>query len=63
MNSGMNLRMRPKTNLQLMLLGAWLLMGGNALANEFHPEFPLLDKAGQTVIQSGNPLSMPGPSN
>ena len=57
MNSGLNLRMRPLTNLQLMLLGAWLLMGGNALANEFHPEFPLLDKAGQTVIQSGNPLS------
>lgn len=29
----------------------------NALANDFHPEFPLLDQQENKVIDSGNPLS------
>jgi Ni/Fe-hydrogenase b-type cytochrome subunit len=52
----MNSNTARRMNIHLMLLGAFL-MGSNALANEFHPSFPLLDRAGQIVIDSGEPLS------
>ena len=41
----------------LLLFVAFFITGGNVLANEFHPAFPLLDQAGKTVIESGEPLS------
>ena len=47
---------RPVISARIILAGC-LLLGGNAMANEFHPVFPLLDKAGQPVIESGRPLS------
>ncbi len=39
--------------LQLLLI----LTTGSAFANELHPEFPLLDKQGYIVVDSGSPLS------
>jgi thiosulfate reductase cytochrome b subunit len=48
-------------NTKHLLLGPFLMvgmmLGGNTLANEFHPVFPFLDQAGQAVIESGLPLS------
>jgi thiosulfate reductase cytochrome b subunit len=44
-------------NSGLIILASCLILGGNAMANEFHPAFPLLDEAGQLVIGSGQPLS------
>jgi thiosulfate reductase cytochrome b subunit/cytochrome c553 len=57
MNSPGILKMKSVVNTGLMFLLVFLVAGGNALANEFHPVFPLLDKAGRAVIESGEPLS------
>lgn len=39
------------------LLGFLLQAASGIAANEFHPEFPLLDQSGLKVIDSGQPLS------
>ena len=44
-------------NKHFMLLAALMMSGSGAMANDFHPDFPLLDKNGAPVIESGNALS------
>ena len=42
---------------QLQFLAVFLLLSTSATANDFHPDFPLLDNEGKPVIQSGKALS------
>jgi thiosulfate reductase cytochrome b subunit len=57
--------MKPRNRKQALvsllrgcLLGvACLLVGHGVSANELHPDFPLLDAAGEPVMHSGRPLS------
>ena len=44
-------------NKQFMFLAALMTVSFGALANDFHPDFPLLDKSGQLVLETGNALS------
>ena len=39
-------------NKHFMLLAALMMSGSGAMANDFHPDFPLLDKNGAPVIES-----------
>ncbi len=50
MNSRQETSLYPRFSAGLMLLSAVLLASVNARANDFHPGFPLLDQAGQTVV-------------
>ena len=44
-------------NKRFILLAVLMMSGSSAMANDFHPDFPLLDKNGAPVIESGNALS------
>ena len=44
---------------RLLLLALCTLLSSTALfANEFHPEFPLLDRSGALVVDSGQPMDL-----
>ena len=44
-----------KKHMLIMMLG--LLFAGNLMANDFHPEFPLLDADGELLVNSPLPMS------
>ena len=43
--------------MRILITSLGLLLCSQLLANDFHPAFPLLDKDGQPVVESGAPLS------
>jgi len=49
--------MQTKTAFILALMMISIQSVSTVFANDFHPEFPLLDKAGENVITSGNAFS------
>jgi len=49
--------METKSSIWIILLVVLLQATSSVFANNFHPEFPLMDKQGENVINSGKPLS------
>ena len=57
MTSRQSFPMSSRIITKLAPFAALFVLSGHAMANDFHPAFPLLDQAGNIVVESGQPLS------